>query len=502
MSSVIEPVANRRPPGLGRIVVYQSGRRTVLSLDAFDALARRTAVHLLDCGVRAGDRVGIVAKNGLEWALLDIAALKIKAVTAGFEVDKVVVDADLIKRFGLRLVFADKPSAHERARPIQALLPSLEGLPTDPDLPPVAYAPDDVTTIKFTSGSTGRPKGLAARAGSIDCSITAVQTLFGHCPGDALLVFLPLSLLQQRYWIYSALVFGHDIVVSASEFAFHALKREAPTVVMGVPAFFDTLCKAIAARVESDDSGALRAQAREVVGDRIRYLWTGSAPANPDTLAFLDRCGLKIFEGYGLNETCIVAKNAPGAHRVGSVGRPVSGKHVAIDPEGVIVVRSDEPVNASYLFCEPGESERIFRLDGSVRTGDLGRFDADGFLYVLGRADDVVVLANGRNVMVRPVEERLRSCPAVADCIVAGSGLDRLAAIVCPNQQADAREVIGRHVAMLNKAAASDERIGGLVLANEPFSVENGLLTSQFKPRRKAILARYRDELAETAGGV
>lgn len=501
MDLIINRVANGRPSAAHSITIYGPGGRTVLSLSELDRLAHKTAVYLGRLGVSAGDRIGIVAKNRLEWLLLDLGALKIKAITAAFEAGKFAATATLAERYALRLVFSDEASDAPGVLQMDGLLAALEALPEDSDLRPVVYAPDDVTTIKFTSGSTGEPKGLAATVGSINSSINATQALFNHSADDKLFIFLPLSLLQQRYWVYSALVFGHDVVLSTYQLAYYALPREAPTVVMGVPAFFETLRKGIAARVEGDDPGALHRAAVEALGPRIRYLWTGSAPASPEMLRFFEDCGVAIFEGYGMNETCIVTKNAPGAHRRGSVGRPIEGKRLSIDEDGIIIVHSDFPVNTRYLYCAPGDSERIFQPDGSVRTGDLGAIDEDGFLYILGRADDVVVLTNGRNVLVRSIEESLRTCSEIENCIVTGSGQDCLSAIICAPRGEAARDAINHHVAELNHLNGQDQRIGSFLLVKEPFSIENGLLTSQYKPKRRDILARFSDAMSNMNRG-
>jgi long-subunit acyl-CoA synthetase (AMP-forming) len=136
---------------------------------------------------------------------------------------------------------------------------------------------------------------------------------------------------------------------------------------------------------------------------------------------------------------------------------------------------------------------------GAVRTGDLGRIDDDGFLYILGRADDLIVLENGRNVLVRPIEERLRNCPYIDDCIVVGFGFSHLCAIVCVSTDAT-RDKIEQNIAEINRELGDVERIGSFVLTCEPFSVENGLLTSQYKPRRKAIFERYEPKIAALNG--
>ncbi len=512
MESVINRVVSARPSPHHSIVFYRAGGQCRLSLDELSQLAWRVAAYLRRLGVGAGDRVGIIAKNRLEWVLLDLAALRIKAVSAGLEAGKFAASSELIDRFGLRLLFTDAPPAHgdgndDRIKDIDCLLAGLGDLPADPDGAAVSYRPDETTTIKFTSGSTGVPKALAATVGSIDLSITGTQALFAHGPLDKLFVFLPLSLLQQRYWIYSALAFNHDVVVTNYELAFWALRREQPTVVMGVPAFFEALRKEIDARVarscgNASEAAAVAAMRRvaafEAIGNRIRYLWTGSAPANQDMLRWFNDCGMPIFEGYGMNETCIVTKNAPGANRPGSVGRPLSGRHISLDANGIVIVRSDYPVNTKYLYAAPGDSERIFMPDGSVRTGDLGRIDEDGYLYILGRADDIVVLQNGHNVLVRPIEERLAACSSIEQCLVVGFGRPCLVAVLCTGHGEAAQPTITEHIAAMNKTAGDDERIGGFVLAPQPFSMENGLLTSQYKPRRRAIEALYGKEISET----
>lgn len=466
--------------------------RGARTLDLADLYRRsgRVARWLLGRGIRPGDRLGIHAANGPEWVLLDLAALRLKVETAGLEPGKFTPSGDLLTRYGMTLLFTDRPADAPGIVSVSEVGEAAERADLDgPPLPPVTWGPADVTTIKFTSGSTGEPKGLGATAGSIDSSLRAVQEIFEHGPGDDLFVFLPLSLLQQRYWVYSALLHGHDVTVSTYEAAFAALRRARPTVVMGVPAFFETAKRQIEAKQRRSPS--LQAAAQAVFGDRIRYLWTGSAPAAPSTLRFFDEAGLPIFEGYGLNETCIVTKNHPRAHREGSVGQVLRGKEVLIDDDGVVHVRSEHPVNTRYTFAEPGSSERIFAPDGTVRTGDLGYIDEDGFLFIQGRADDVIVLDNGKKIIVRPIEEHMKADPAIADCVLFCPGQTELIAVVSPACVPADRDAITARLALTNAALADDERISRMIVADEPFSIDNGLLTSQYKPKRRQILAAH-----------
>ncbi|MDX2823939.1 AMP-dependent synthetase [Streptomyces ipomoeae] len=478
------------------------GTRTITLSDLYRR-SGRVARWLRGRGVRPGDRIGILAANSLEWVLLDLAALRLKAETAGLEPGKFDPTGELMRRYDLKLLFTDRPADAPGTVPMSEVTEAAERENLDgPPLEPVSWGPKDVTTIKFTSGSTGEPKGLGATAGSIDSSLRAVQEIFEHGPGDDLFMFLPLSLLQQRYWIYSALLHGHDVTVSTYEAAFAALRRVRPTVVMGVPAFYETAKRQIEARLRRADGQSPEQAAQAVFGDRIRYLWTGSAPAAPDTLRFFDEAGLPIYEGYGLNETCIVTKNHPKAHREGSVGQVLRGKEVLIGEDGVIRVRSEHPVNDHYTYAKPGDSERVFEPDGTVRTGDLGYLDEDGFLFVRGRADDVIVLDNGKKVVVRPIEEHMKADPAIADCVLFCPGQTELVAVVSPASVPADREAIAARLALTNASLTPDERISRVVVADEPFSIDNGLLTSQYKPKRQRILAVHHDAVHDPEEGM
>jgi long-chain acyl-CoA synthetase len=497
------------PPADGHHVTFRRlvGATTMPLTELYET-ADRLARGLRATGIGPGTRIGIEAANSAEWVLLDLAALRLKAVTCGFEAGKFDATPALLDRYELDVLFTDRPvTEDQRIRPVSDVRELARLGESEAPLPTPLYRPDDATTIKFTSGSSGEPKGLAATVGSIDGSISAVQAMFGHGDGDDLFIFLPLSLLQQRYWIYSALRFGHDVTVSTYEAAFPALRQAGATVVMGVPAFYDTARGHIEASARRAAGGGtpsqegLREAARELFGERIRYLWTGSAAARPTTLRFFTEAGLPIYEGYGLNETCIVAKNHPGAHRAGSVGQVLPGKSVTFDAHGLISVHSEHPVNWRYEYAAPGESERVFGPDGTVRTSDLGYLDDDGFLFILGRADDVVVLDNGKNILVRPLEEFLKDSPAIEECVVACPGRSRLVTVVSPASDPPDTAAIAARVAAANAAFGADERISDVVITPERFSVANGMLTSQFKPRRRRIAETYLREAASGSAG-
>jgi long-chain acyl-CoA synthetase len=482
--SVINQVVAGPPPPGHHARFVKLGRTQTLDLSELHERSIRVAAGLSDLGVTKGERIGIDAANCLEWALLDLACLRLGVMTAGFEAGKVGPPEELRARYGLKLIFTDRGPTAEGVLPI-AEVPSLER----PGCPPATvYRPEDATTLKFTSGSTGQPKALAASSGSIDASISAVQKMFGHGPGDHLFIFLPLSLAQMRYWIYSALCFGHEVTVSTCEAAYTAMRQARPTVVMGVPGFYETAMRRIGSR----------ADAVRLFGDRIRYLWTGSAPARIEMLRFFTDLGLPIYEGYGLNETCIVSKNYPGAAKLGSVGQLLPGKQVTFDADGLISVRTEFPVARRYEYGASGESATMFMPDGTVKTGDVGYLDDEGYLFILGRADDVIVQANSRKVTVRPIEERMKDSPAIDECVLFCPDGKRIVAVVSPSRVPADEAAILAQLARANAALPPDQRISVVVTADGPFTIENGLLTSQFKPRRRQIFQAYRRQIHQS----
>jgi long-subunit acyl-CoA synthetase (AMP-forming) len=496
------------------LVFFQDGQELRVTHAQFDERADALAVALAAAGLVPGDHVGIIARNSAEWALLDLACVKGRFVTAGFEYGRFPFSAALADKYALKAVYLDPSAGADPASgsgvidlgPIVrrfALAAGDHPVPAGGALAaPVRYRSDDVTTIKFTSGSTGEPKGLAATVGSIDSSINAVQSIFAHDDGDNLLVFLPLSLLQQRYWIYSALAYGHQVTVTSYEFALEIARRAGPTVVMGVPGFFDSVRKMVevTAPEARQDPVRRRREIEQYLGTAVRYLWTGSAPANPSTLAFFEDAGIAIYEGYGMNETCIVAKNHPGAHKPGSVGKLLPNKRARIDEAGVLVIGSDFPVNTHYAYCGEGDNERIFLPDGEVRTGDLARIDEDGFLYILGRADDVIALGNGKNVYVRSIEEKVKSHESVLDCVLYGAGKPYLVAVLSVAPGDAGRAAVQAHIKQVNAGLPPAERIVKTFVAPRAFTVEDGLLTSQFKPKRKSIYQTYASEIEQLFG--
>ncbi|WP_053074303.1 AMP-binding protein [Chromobacterium sp. LK1] len=498
-ADLINTIALRRCDDERHVIRFQQdGALRSWTLAELDRKAARVAVRLQALGVRPRDRVGILSRNRIEFVLLDLAILKLGGVSAGFEAGR-YEPGQIVDIYGLKALFGEGLSGQGPCFDIADIAAWADNAEADAAWRPLhaAYDPADIFAIKFTSGSTGAPKGLEATVASANSSINEVQAMFAHRDGDNLLVFLRLVLLQQRYWIYSALVFGHDIALSDLDGALDMAQASPPTVVMGVPGFYEELRARLRQRHGDSEPAARGAQIQAALGGRVRYLWTGSAPASRAVLEFFNEAGVPLYEGYGSNEACIVAKNHPGAFRLGSVGKVLPNKAVRFDEDGILIVASRHPINCRYTWCDPGINEKSFLPSAEVKTWDVGHLDEDGFLYIHGRVDDIVTVTNGRNVLVRAIEEGLRQHPGVQECVLYGTGKPFVTAILSAAAADAEADALRRHIETMNQRLFPEERILAALIADEPFSMENGLLSSQFKPKRKLIHQRYAAQLED-----
>lgn len=455
--------------------------------------SRRLARYLREQGIGPGMRVGVLAANSEEWVLLDLACIALGATVASLDAKMNLLEPGVLDKFDLRALYTDDGQyAHLSIyRPIADVRDAVER--STPVANAVRHVPRDAICLKFTSGSTGRPKGLLATVGSINSSLAEVQRMFHHAPGDNILVFMPLSLLQQRYWIYSALCFGHETTVCPYEAVFQTLAAARPTVIMGVPGFYqdlEVLVKARARRAATQNgTGALPAAFASVTGGRLRYLWTGSAPCPKRVVDFFSDCGVPLFNGYGLNETCIVSKNYFGANRPGSVGKVLHNKHVFFDERGQILVQSRYPVSDRYEISFHSSDNDLFVSADTVATGDTGYLDEDGYLYINGRIKDLLVLSNGRSIQPGEIERTFARYEEIDFALACGNDRPYVSALICPHNGAD----VDRIVQEVNRELADGTQVLRYSVLPAIDRSDRRLFTSQMKPIRNNFYQRYGD---------
>lgn len=440
---------------------------------------------------RAGlTRVASQLDNGPHWLILDLALRELAAVHVPlptfFSPNQI---QHALQSSGAQCVVTDRRSP----MPVGAQAPA--GMLDDGSLvywriaaSSEASLPTGTGCITYTSGTTGLPKGVCLSASALmDVAGSLVQASSSISPGRHLCL-MPLStLLENVAGLYATLLADAQIVVpTLAEIGYtgasgldasallRCLHRYQPESVILVP-------QLLLALVMVAEQGA-------ALPSSLRYLAVGGGRVGRTLLARARALGLPVFEGYGLTECASVAcLNRPGASRDGSVGQPLPHARVSIvDGE----VRVDGARALGYLGTE--------RLpDGPIRTGDLGHIDADGFLHITGRRKSVFITAFGRNVSPEWVESELLAHPALAQAVVWGEAQADNVAVVFPRRGDLDDAALARALAEVNAGLPDYARVARFVRAPQPFSPSNGLLTSNGRPRREAILSHYQAAVDE-----
>ena len=467
-------------------------------------------------GVQSGDRIGIIGKNSYEWVVIDLACLSLGCIVLPFEVNQKHESIELVAEYTLRLLFTSKKDmASNHDQGVYQFSEVFEALPASP---PTIYqvhqfGPEEIFTVNFTSGTSGKPKAIELKKKSFDHLVNHTQDMYQFNDEDTFLVFLPLNVYLERCYIYAALLIGFKIVLTPLELVFHSIQHDKPTVIIGIPYFFETVHNRFLEKVSEkwyaqfllktylsmNRRGLLSSfkPFKKVWGGHIRYLLTGSAPIKKHVLEFYFQMGVPLYEGYGMNEVGgMIALNSPGKVKLGSVGKVFPEKEVMFDEEGQIIVKSEFHANTRYYKSTPAENESTYLSEGRIATGDLGYIDEEGFLFINGRSNDLIVLSNGQKVHPTHVEALLCADSAIEQAIVFGDDRPFLSAVMVPAKGIDKpEETLANQLKELNKQLPAHEQVLGKIVAKTAFSLENGLITPAIKLNRKGIYEAYRNEL-------
>ena len=527
---------------------------------------------LASLGVGAGDRVAIVSNNRVEWAVAAYASFGRRAAFVPMYESQLPDEWVFILRdCGAKMVLAATPTIFETLSKRRVEMPALEHL-VCLDLPASDArsfgalqargkgqsvtaeqpAPNEVAAFIYTAGTTGEPKGVVLTHKNFVANLNAVNELFSMSPGDRSLAFLPWAhAFGQTAELHSLLSQGVSIAINDEiPNLVGNLSEVRPTLLIAVPrifnriydginkqmaekpAFIRSLFRAgIAAatkRSRGESIGPLAATARSLadtlifrkvrakMGGELRIVICGSAALSKEVAEFVDALGIDVYEGYGLTEAApVVSVNYPGHRKIGSIGKPLPRVRVVIDTEvtgdpvnGEIVVYGDNVMQGYHN--RPSENAAAFTADGGLRTGDMGRIDEDGFVYITGRIKEQYKLETGRYVVPSPLEEELRLSPYIANVMLYGDNKPHNVALVVPDREAltrwakqqgktlgdptndpAVRELIKGELASHAQGFKSYERPKDFVIVNEDFTVESGLLTPKLSVKRKNVLARY-----------
>jgi long-chain acyl-CoA synthetase len=395
---------------------------------------------------------------------------------------------------------------------------------------PVRSSLEDVATIIYTSGTTGIPKGVMLTHRNLVSNLEAAAAAIPQVDkNDIFLSFLPLSHSFER--IASYLVFALGVQVAFAEsidsVASNMLEIR-PTVMTAVPRFFERVYSRIeqsrekmpglrrkifdwgmkigksnAAKYENKSvrftsklqyplaNKLVLSKVRERTGGRMRFFVSGGAALKPELGKAFAGLGMNIIEGYGLTETSpVVAVSRIGTLEWGTVGLPLPDVELKIANDGEILIRGANIMKGYYN--DEAATREMIDSDGWLHSGDIGIIDKAGRLKITDRKKHLIVLANGKNIAPAPIEVLLESSPLIEQAILLGDHRDFCTALLVPYaDHGSERPMIEKYVTSINRDLASYEKIRRFEILNEPFTIENGMLTPTLKVRRKEVERTY-----------
>ena len=539
-----------------------------------DEEVRATAKGLIAAGVQIGDRLAIMARTRYEWTILDFATWYAGAVvvpiydtSSAEQIDWILNDSHSVG------IIVETPALRDL---VQTVIPSHTRhvwTMTDDVLATLreagkhigddeikrrrdAVTPSSLATLIYTSGTTGKPKGVQlthanflSETGNV---AQGASELFLK-PGGSTLLFLPV-----------AHVFGRMVQIGAIASGLHMahcsdpatrlpidLASFKPTFVLAVPRIFEKIYNGAEARAEAAGKGKIFKKAADVaiaysealdkkgmspvlkfkhaifdklvysklragMGGNVEAAISGGAPLGVRLGHFYRGAGVTILEGYGLTETTAGATlNLYGAHRVGSVGKPIPGTSVKIAEDGEVLLRG--PIVMQGYWQNDAANAEVFDGERWFKTGDLGKLDDEGFLYIVGRKKEIIVTAGGKNVAPAVLEDRLRSHPLVSQCMVVGDNQPFIAALVTIDPDAlkawvvnnkkdgasindlindpDLIAVIQTAVDEANKAVSKAESIRKFTILPVDFTIAGGHLTAKLSVKRHVVAKEFAQEI-------
>jgi long-subunit acyl-CoA synthetase (AMP-forming) len=482
-----------------------------------DVLRARDALRAW--GIRSGCRVGIYAPNSYAWLVHDLALIELGAISVPFTDDFAgKVNEELLDRYNIALLLISKSYARQfsqKSAHIAFIDADNEGVRALVRPPSGDSDEADQHSLVFSSGSAGGLKGLVISRKGVEDVLPSVAEAVGMGPGDRLLLFLPLSNFQQRNMCYGALWYDFDIIITDFTQLFAAMLALNPTILIAPPVLYQMIHseyekypdwkKALWTLLGGALSLVPSTRARQAIartlfhdfykqfGSRIRLLVTGMAPIRRNIGSFFAQLQLPLCESYGMVEAGSITFRPANSREYGSVGKLLRGIEVSIEPDGELVISRDNPMTLRYFQCADGENERTFVAPGKVATGDMGRFDAEGNLYLLGRKKELLVTPGGVKLHPEAIEQELNNSPDIAHSVIfMRPDAAHLTCVVdmAPPVTDESKLRVTKFINSLPTARKAAPFVE-VIFADGPFTRENGMLRPNLKIDRKAIAARY-----------
>ncbi|MCB8942835.1 MAG: long-chain fatty acid--CoA ligase [Ardenticatenaceae bacterium] len=415
---------------------------------------------------------------------------------------------------------------------------------------------DQLATLIYTSGTTGPPKGVMLSHGNLAWTAQSAVPLFDLRPTDSVLSYLPLShIAEQMFTIHASVTVGFQVYYAQYPPQDHLnsnFREVQPTLVFGVPRIWErfasgvqdklALSTGIKAKIANwaQDVGKrgaqVRHQGKELSGllgfqhnlaeklvfstvkeglglTQARICITAAAPIAPEIVDFFNTFNIPLCELYGQSEDCgPTTTNLPNANKIGSVGRIWPGVEVKLGEDGEILVKGPNVFQGYYKDPAATESDLV---NDWLHSGDLGEFDADGYLKIVGRKKEIIITSGGKNIAPKNIEAALKNIDLVSQAVVIGEQRRFLTALITLNPEAAQRfaeahnlegKTIHQHPMLIahmqkeidekvNTHFARVEQVRGFKVLPRDFTVEDGELTPTLKIKRRIINENFADEI-------
>jgi long-chain acyl-CoA synthetase len=521
----------------------QDGLFHDLAWNDYRRQADRAAAGLIELGIEPGDRVAILSENRYEWFIADHAILSAGAadvplhaplarrqveyqvghseargivVSGQAQADKVFEVLDQLPALEFLVSFEPIETRSDKIRCLTWQgLKHLAGEESLNEIPrrEVALNESSLATIIYTSGTTGNPKGVMLTHGNLLSNAETTWEIAFMGSEETLLSWLPYSHIYARTVDhYLTTMGGLTVALSTVDTLMDDLKRIKPGWLTSVPRVYEKVWNSIGTL----DAEARVTAIRTIFGANMKQLTSGGAPL-PKYIAegFLE-AGLPLLEGYGLTETSpVISFNSAESFRLGSVGKPLRDVEVRIADDGEILTKGPHVMPG---YWKNPEATAAAIVDDWFFTGDVGRIDEDGYLYITDRKKDLFVTSAGKNIAPAELERILGRDEFIEQAVVYGDGRQFVSALIVPildSLQVKAEELgceietegefittpalldfLAERVATVMEQVSQPERVKRFLVLARPFQVDDDELTATLKVRRRFIINKYEAHLA------
>lgn len=501
-------------------------------------MARKLAAGLQSFGFPPKSHIGLISKNCREWVIADMAiimagyvsvpmypTLQADTVEALLDVGDVkavfagkVEDWDSMKAG----VPADMPtitfphykgnSKIERGEQWFDFINRFEPMQGKPE-----FYEDEIWTIIFTSGTTGTPKGVVLTYGNLDATRKVVETNnmldISTTGNNRFFSFLPLNHIAERVVVEQAcLEFGGSISFAESLNTFvKNLEETEPTLFFAVPRIWTKFQLGVLAKMPQKKldrllripilSGIIKKKIRKTLGlNEARAAVSGAASIPENLKDWYKKLGIPLAEAYGMTENCALCTALEaGDKKPGSVGKALPGVELKIDGETGEIMMKAACVMKEYY--KDWEKTREVLDDGWLHTGDQGKIDKDGYLYITGRVKDTFKTGKGKFIVPGPIERQFENNENIEQLCLLGLGCPQPVLLVVPSEiglKKPKQELLTNlddNLEEVNKELPSYQKVSTIVVVKDIWDVSNNLLTPTLKVKRNEMNSRYQNLL-------